>query len=107
MEKYKNYLIGAGIGVVLYMWANGKLGRSRKKYRDREEVALNASGDESTRKVVIDVNKVEEVRDLQRRYPYEGNKKKPWWKCGDKCGGGVGGCVGKACVGPGGITIKF
>ena len=56
----------------------------------------------------IDMNKVAQIRDLQRRFPYnEQNKSKKWWECGDKCGGGVGGCVGKACVGPGGITIKF
>jgi hypothetical protein len=56
----------------------------------------------------IDMNKVAQIRDLQRRFPYnKENMHKKWWKCGAKCGGGIGGCVGRACVGPGGITIKF
>tara|TARA_R110002074_G_scaffold401184_2_gene598460 strand:- start:8256 stop:8381 length:126 start_codon:yes stop_codon:yes gene_type:complete len=34
MKKYKNYLIGAGIGVALWMWVNGKFGRSRKTKKE-------------------------------------------------------------------------
>jgi hypothetical protein len=31
MKKYKNYLIGVGIGVVLHMWVSGKLGLNISK----------------------------------------------------------------------------
>ena len=61
-----------------------------------EEPHINASGKR--------YGSVQEVRNLQRKYPYKGNEDKPWWKCG--CvGDEIGGCVGSVCIGPGIITI--
>jgi hypothetical protein len=66
----------------------------------------NASGRRTNKRQSFR-SEIQQVRDLQQKYPYNSkNKKKPWWKCG--CAhGGVGGCVRGACIGPGTITIRF
>lgn len=71
-----------------------------------EDLWFNKSGVRPEGRVRSDFSSREQVRRLQHQYPYKGNEKKPWWKCGCS-GGGVGGCVKGACIGPGTITINF
>jgi len=74
----------------------------RRVYIIHRDYYSNASAEKTT------FSSAREVRELQKRYPYnERNKKKPWWKCA--CGNeSVGGCVrGKVCIGPGGISYAF
>lgn len=73
----------------------------RRVYIIRRDFYSNASAEKTT------FSSVREVRELQKRYPYnEKNKKKPWWKC--SCGNeGLGGCVRKVCVGPGTLSYAF
>lgn len=80
-----------------------------KKKEEEGDDFVQAAGRISTRKrpVKSDFRSASQVRALQKRFPYSAkNKKKPWWKCGCS-GGGIGGCVKGACIGPGIITINF
>lgn len=84
-QKYLENLVSGNETFALYNNASGRRTNKRQSFR----------------------SEVQQVRDLQQKYPYNSkNKKKPWWKCG--CAhGGVGGCVRGACIGPGTITIRF
>jgi hypothetical protein len=76
-----------------------------QKKIDKNEEHMNAAG--KRKRGGKSFSSKQEVRSLQRKFPYNSkNKNKPWWRCGCS-GGGIGGCVKGACIGPGTITINF